>query len=120
MVMMDTFRAGDVYIEFPYESATFRYEQATGKVFRWFYVQGMRENSPSSNLSHQAIVPAASLRATTPSAIDSECGIKCQNHVRLRLTRGMKLLSPACWLRIPAIYRIRYGDGEAIPHYLNP
>ena len=37
-----------------------------------------------------------------------------------RFYAGMKLLSPACWLRIQTIYRIRYGDCEAPPHYLHP
>lgn len=34
---------GDVYIEFPYESATFQHEKAPGNVFRRFYAQAERE-----------------------------------------------------------------------------
>jgi hypothetical protein len=36
MVDLAVFRAGDVYIDFPYEDAKFRYEKASGKAFRRF------------------------------------------------------------------------------------
>ncbi len=52
---MDAFLAGDVYLDFPFESAKFRYEKATGKVFRRFYGQPEKEIPPESDLYHQAI-----------------------------------------------------------------
>lgn len=37
MVMMDAFLKGDVYIDFPYEKAKFRFEKDTLKVYqRWY------------------------------------------------------------------------------------
>lgn len=38
-VLHDAFLAGDVYIDFPYEEAMFRFEKATGKIYRRFYGQ---------------------------------------------------------------------------------
>ena len=55
MVLMDAFIAGDVYLDFPYESARFRYDKQTGKVFRHFYGKPEREIDPSSRLYHDAI-----------------------------------------------------------------
>ena len=55
MVMMDAFIKGDVYIDFPYERAKFRYERDTGKVYRRFYGQPEDEIPPSSHLYNQAI-----------------------------------------------------------------
>ncbi len=52
---MDALLEGDVYLDFPYESAKFRREQATGKVFRRFYGQQEKEIAPSSDLFHQAL-----------------------------------------------------------------
>ena len=45
----------DLYIDYPYEDAKFRYEKKTGKVYRRFYGQPEKEISPSSKLYHEAI-----------------------------------------------------------------
>jgi hypothetical protein len=55
MEIMDAFLKGDVYIDFPYERAKFRYEKDTGKVYRRFYGETEDEIPPSSNLYNQAI-----------------------------------------------------------------
>ncbi len=55
MVAMDAFLQGDVYIDFPYEDAKFRYERATGRVFRRFYGKDEKEIQPDSKLYHEAI-----------------------------------------------------------------
>ena len=55
MVSLEEFQKGDVYLDLPYEDAKFRYEKATGKVFRRFYGQAEKEISPSSILFHDAI-----------------------------------------------------------------
>lgn len=36
MVPMTAFQQGDVYIDYPFEDARFRYEHATSRVFRRF------------------------------------------------------------------------------------
>ena len=55
MVSLDAFRAGDVYIDFPFEDVKFRYENKTGKVYRRFYGEPEMEIEPSSVLYHDAI-----------------------------------------------------------------
>ncbi len=55
MVMMDAFFKGDVYIDFPYEDAKFRFEKDTGKVYQRFYGQPEVEIPPSSHLYNEAI-----------------------------------------------------------------
>ncbi|HOI75538.1 MAG TPA: hypothetical protein PLO63_15440 [Syntrophales bacterium] len=55
MVLLDAFRQGDVYLDYPFEDVKFRYEKQTGKVFRRFYGQAEEEVSHSSNLYHDAI-----------------------------------------------------------------
>ncbi len=55
MVMMDAFLEGDVYIDFPYEKAKFRFEKDTRKVYRRFYGEPEAEIPPSSNLYNEAI-----------------------------------------------------------------
>jgi len=55
MVSLDLFRLGDVYLDLPYEDAKFRYEKATGKVFRRFYGQAEVEIPSNSGLYHEAI-----------------------------------------------------------------
>jgi hypothetical protein len=55
MVSMDAFLAGDVYIDYPYEDAKFRFEKQTGKVYRRFYGQAEKEIDPSSKLYNEAI-----------------------------------------------------------------
>jgi hypothetical protein len=46
---------GDLYLDFPYEDAKFRYEQASGKVFRRFYGQPEKEIPAHSALYHEAM-----------------------------------------------------------------
>ena len=53
--MMDAFLEGDVYIDFLYEKAKFRFEKDTRKVYRRFYGQPEDEIPPSSNLYNEAI-----------------------------------------------------------------
>ena len=48
MIDEDAFRAGDVYIHYPYEDASFRYEKATGKVYKRFYGHPEKEIESSS------------------------------------------------------------------------
>lgn len=55
MVQMDAFQAGDVYIDYPFEDAKFRFEKETNKVFRRFYGQPEKEILPSSELYNEAI-----------------------------------------------------------------
>ena len=55
MVMMDAFLEGDVYIDFPYEKAKFRFEKDTRKVYRRFYGESEDEIPHSSNLYNEAI-----------------------------------------------------------------
>ena len=55
MVDLAVFRAGDVYIDFPYEDAKFRYEKASGKAFCRFYGQSEHEIPNDSKLYHEAI-----------------------------------------------------------------
>lgn len=43
------FAAGDVYIDFPYEEVFFRFEKATGKVFRKFYGEAAETEIPRDN-----------------------------------------------------------------------
>lgn len=55
MVDLAVFRAGDVYIDFPSEDAKFRYEKASGKVFRRFYGEPEQQVPTDSRLYHDAI-----------------------------------------------------------------
>jgi hypothetical protein len=55
VTILDAMAKGDVYIDFPYEEARFRYEKSTGNVFRRFYGQPERAIPPSSNLFNEAI-----------------------------------------------------------------
>jgi hypothetical protein len=54
-VTLQAFVAGDVYIDYPYEDAKFRYEKATGKVYRRFYGETEFEIDPTSELYHEGI-----------------------------------------------------------------
>jgi hypothetical protein len=55
MVSLDAFQKGDVYIDFPFEDAKFRFEKETGRVFRRFYGQPEKEIDPKSTLFNEAI-----------------------------------------------------------------
>ena len=52
---MDAFIAGDVYIDYPFEEAKFRYHKQSGKVYRRFYWQAEVEIDSSSPLYNDAI-----------------------------------------------------------------
>ncbi len=55
-IQLDVFQQGqDVFIDYPYEDAMFRYEHRTGRVFRKFYGQPEVEIDRSSTLFHEAI-----------------------------------------------------------------
>lgn len=56
MEIMDAFLKGDVFIDFPYERAKFRWEKDTKKVYRRFYGEVEDEIPPSSHLYNQAIL----------------------------------------------------------------
>ncbi len=55
MVAMEAFLKGDVFLDYPFEDAKFRFEKETGKVFRRFYGQPEKEIDPSSALYNEAI-----------------------------------------------------------------
>jgi hypothetical protein len=55
MVALAAFQAGDVYIDYPYEDAKFRFEKKTGKVFARFNGQPENEIDRSSSLYREAI-----------------------------------------------------------------
>ena len=48
-VSHDAFVAGDVYIDFPYEEAMFRFEKSTGKIYRRFYGRPSEDELDSSS-----------------------------------------------------------------------
>ena len=54
-MLMDAFIKGDVYIDYPFEQAKFRYEKESGRVYRRFYGQPEEEILPSSSLYNDAI-----------------------------------------------------------------
>ena len=54
VVMRDAFLKGDVYIDYAYEDAKFRFEKDTRKVYRRFYGEPEIEILPSSKLYHDA------------------------------------------------------------------
>ena len=45
----------DLYLDYPYESARFRYDHATRKLFRRFYGEPETEISLDSTLFHEAL-----------------------------------------------------------------
>lgn len=55
MVSLDAFRAGDVYIDYPYEEVKFRFEKKTGKAYGRFYGEAENEIDRKSGLYHDAI-----------------------------------------------------------------
>jgi hypothetical protein len=56
VVHLDAFKKRDVYIDYAFEDAKFRYEKLTGKVYRRFYGQNEDEIRPDSDLYNQAIL----------------------------------------------------------------
>ncbi|MGH8675007.1 MAG: hypothetical protein ACREVG_11930 [Burkholderiales bacterium] len=52
---MDAFMKGDVYIDYPFEGAKFRYDKKSEKVYRRFYGEAEDEILPSSSLYNDAI-----------------------------------------------------------------
>jgi len=55
-VQLDAFKRGDVYIDYEFEDAKFRFDKATGRVFRRFYGKEESEIKPDSDLYNQAIL----------------------------------------------------------------
>jgi hypothetical protein len=55
MVDLALFRAGDVYLDLPFEKAKFRYEKASATSFRRFYGQPEQEIPVDSALYNDAI-----------------------------------------------------------------
>jgi hypothetical protein len=56
-IQMSAFEAGDVYIDFAYEEAMFRYDGKTGKVFRKFYGDVVEDEiDPTSKLYADACI----------------------------------------------------------------
>ena len=53
-VPVEAFQKGDVYIDYAFEDAMFRYEKATGKVYRRFTGEREQEIRPDSDLYCQA------------------------------------------------------------------
>jgi len=54
-MLMDAFIKGDVYLDYPFEQAKFRYEKESGRVYRRFYGQPEDEILPGSSLYNDAI-----------------------------------------------------------------
>jgi hypothetical protein len=54
-VTSDDFLTGDVYIDYPYEKAKFRFEKATLKVYRRWYGEDEMEIPHDSHLYMEAI-----------------------------------------------------------------
>ncbi len=55
-VRLEVFREGhDVYIDYPFEDAMFRYEYQSSKVFRKFYGEAEVEVGYTSNLFREAM-----------------------------------------------------------------
>lgn len=55
-VSFDAFKTRDVFIDYPFEDARFRYEKETNKVFRRFTGQEEVEIRPDTDLYKQAIL----------------------------------------------------------------
>jgi hypothetical protein len=51
----EAFAKGDVYLDYPFEGAKFRWEKQTLKVFRRFYGEPEAEISHTSNIYNDAI-----------------------------------------------------------------
>ena len=60
-VSFDGFKIRDVYIDYPFEDAKFRYEKETNKVFRRFYGQSEDEIRWDSDLYKQAILSGSEI-----------------------------------------------------------
>jgi hypothetical protein len=52
---LELFQLGDVYIDYPFESAKFRYEKETTRIYRRFYDEPEIELPHDSRLYHEAI-----------------------------------------------------------------
>lgn len=63
-VQLERFRAGDVYIDYPYEDMMFHYVNETGKVFRKFYGDPEEDEIPPSlNVYNDAISSGTEITA---------------------------------------------------------
>ena len=56
VVQLDAFKKGDVYMDYAFEEAKFRYDKQSGKVYRRFYGQTEIEIRPDSDIYNQAIL----------------------------------------------------------------
>jgi hypothetical protein len=56
VVSLEAFGKGDVYIDYPFEDAKFRYEKQTNQVYRRFYGESEAEIRWDSDLYKQAIL----------------------------------------------------------------
>ena len=55
MLTSEDFRKGDIYIDYPYEDAKFRWDKETEKVYRRFYGKRETEIDHTSDLFNEAI-----------------------------------------------------------------
>ena len=55
MGILDVYREGNVYLDYPFEDVKFRWEKETSKVFRRFYGEAEKEISCISNLFRDAM-----------------------------------------------------------------
>jgi hypothetical protein len=70
-MLMDAFIKGDVYIDYPFEQAKFRYEKESGRVNRRFYGQARRGDSAELfSLQRLRFAPASRSRAKCTFATD--------------------------------------------------
>ena len=67
LILLDVFAKGDVYIDYPYEEAKFRYEKQTGKVFRRFYGEA-EDEIPPSDVDGDLATAEAALEASAPAS----------------------------------------------------
>jgi hypothetical protein len=55
LLRSNDFRTRDIYIDYPFERAKFRWEKDTARVFRRFYGEQEAESSQSSAMFDEAI-----------------------------------------------------------------
>jgi hypothetical protein len=55
MLTSEAFRKGDVYLDYPFEEAKFRWDKQTRKLYRRFYGKPEEEIPASSALFNEAI-----------------------------------------------------------------
>jgi hypothetical protein len=55
MGILNAYRVGDVFLDYPFDDVKFRWEKETSKVFRRFYGEAEQEISWNSNLFRDAM-----------------------------------------------------------------